>query len=91
VIAGLERLGYPVISPQGEGERSGIVCFLPHPERPDLNAQQIAEVLLEHNIFVAARGEAVRVSPHFYNVPAELDTLLNVLEELKRPPVESES
>lgn len=90
-IAGLERLGYPVISPQGEGERSGIVCFQPHPERQDLNAQQMAAALMEHNIFVAARGEAIRISPHFYNVPAEIDTLLNVLEELKQPPVESES
>jgi cysteine desulfurase / selenocysteine lyase len=90
-IAGLERLGYPVISPQGEGERSGIVCFQPHPERPDLNAQQMAEMLLEHNIFVAARGGAIRISPHFYNVSSELDTLLNILEELKQPPVKAES
>jgi cysteine desulfurase/selenocysteine lyase len=90
-IAGLERLGYPVISPQGEGERSGIICFQPHPERQDLNAQVIAETLLAHNIFVAARGGAVRVSPHFYNVPAEIDALLNLLEELKQPPVEPEA
>jgi len=30
-VAGLERLGYPVVSQQAEGERSGIVCFKLHP------------------------------------------------------------
>jgi cysteine desulfurase / selenocysteine lyase len=90
-IAGLERMGYPVISPQGEGERSGIICFQPHPERQDLNAQLIADTLLTHNIFVSAREGAVRVSPHFYNVHAEIDTLLNLLEDLKLPPVEPEA
>ncbi len=89
-IAGLERLGYPVISPQGEGERSGIVCFLPHPQLQDLTAQQMADELMTRNIFVAARGAALRISPHFYNVPGEIDTLLNALEELKQPPAQSE-
>jgi cysteine desulfurase/selenocysteine lyase len=89
-IAGLERLGYPVVSPQGEGERSGIVCFLPHPQRQDLTARQMADELMAHNIFVAARGEALRISPHFYNVPGEIDTLLNLLEELKQPLLQAE-
>src|SRR6185312_1846852 len=75
-IAGLERLGYPVISPQGQGERSGIVCFTPHPDRLDLTAQAITDLLAERNIFVAARGSAIRVSPHFYNTLEEIDTLL---------------
>ena len=82
---GLERLGYPVISPRGTGERSGIVCFTPHPERPDLDAQHITEQLAERNIHVAARGSIVRISPHFYNVIEEIDTLLNALEEIKQP------
>jgi cysteine desulfurase/selenocysteine lyase len=85
-IAGLERLGYPVISPQGEGERSGIVCFLPHPERADLNIQQIADELLARNVYVAVRGSVLRISPHFYNTPGDIDIFLNVLEDLKQKP-----
>ncbi len=82
-IAGLERLGYPVVSPQGEGERSGIVCFKPYPDHQDLTAQQLADELAARNIHIAARGEVVRISPHFYNTLEEIDALLNALEELK--------
>ncbi len=87
-IAGLERLGYPVITPQGAGERSGIVCFQPHPDRQEMTVQELAAQLAERNIHIAARGNIVRVSPHFYNTPADIDILLNALEDLKRPPVE---
>ncbi len=86
MIAGLERLGYPVITPRGEGERSGIVCFLPHPERPEYNAARLTAQLAERQIHVSARGSAVRLSPHFYNTLEEIDIVLNTLEDLKRPP-----
>ncbi len=84
-IAGLERLGYPVISPQGTGERSGIVCFQPHPVRQDVTSQQIVDELAMRNIHIAARGTVARISPHFYNTLEDIDTLLNALEELKQP------
>ena len=82
-IAGLERLGYPVVSPQGPGERSGIVCFTPHPQRQDRTPQQMVDDLAARNIAAAARGTVIRISPHFYNTIEEIDTLLNVLEEMK--------
>lgn len=88
-ITGLERLGYPVVSPQAEGERSGIVCFKIHPERQDSSPQQIVDELASRNIHVAARSDIVRISPHFYNTIEEIDTLLNALEELKKPPTTS--
>jgi selenocysteine lyase/cysteine desulfurase len=87
-IAGLERLGYPVISPQGQGERSGIVCFSPSPEREDLNAERIAAELESRNIAVSLRSNILRVSPHFYNELQDIDALLNALEDLKRRPQE---
>jgi selenocysteine lyase/cysteine desulfurase len=83
-IAGLERLGYPVVSPQGEGERSGIVCFNVHPGRQDISPQQLVDELASRNIRVAARGNVIRISPHFYNTLEEIDTLLNALEELMK-------
>ncbi len=81
-MIGLERLGFPVISPQGQGERSGIVCFMPHPEHLDLTAQEITHALEERQIYVAERNGIVRISPHFYNTLEEIDTLLNALETL---------
>ena len=83
-IAGLERLGYLVTSPQGEGERSGIVCFKVHPDRQHISPQQLADELASRNIYVAARGDVVRISPHFYNTVEEIDTLLNALEDTRK-------
>jgi selenocysteine lyase/cysteine desulfurase len=87
-IAGLERLGYPVVSPQGEGERSGIVCFKLHPEQKDINPQRLVDELASRNIHVAVRGEVVRISPHFYNTIEEIDVLLNALEDIIKPPAD---
>lgn len=81
-VAGLERLGYPVVSPQGQGERSGIVCFSPHPSRPDMIPQHIVDELANRHIYAAARGTVIRISPHFYNTIEEINTLLNALEEM---------
>jgi cysteine desulfurase / selenocysteine lyase len=83
-IAGLERLGYPVVSPQGAGERSGIVCFQPHPDRQNLTPQHIVDELAARQIYAAARATVVRISPHFYNTIEEIDTLLNTLEAIKQ-------
>ena len=79
-IAGLERLGYPVVSPQGSGERSGIVCFSPRPSRPEMTPQRIVDELEARHIYAAARGTVARISPHFYNTLEEIDALLNALE-----------
>lgn len=81
-IVGLERLGYPVVSPRGTGERSGIVCFKPHPERSALTVQQIVAELEARTIYTAARNDVVRISPHFYNTFDDIDALLNTLETL---------
>jgi selenocysteine lyase/cysteine desulfurase len=81
-ISGLERLGYSVVSPRGSGERSGIVCFSPHPSRPELTPQRIVDELEARHIYTAARGTVARISPHFYNTMEDIDALLNALEEL---------
>jgi cysteine desulfurase / selenocysteine lyase len=83
-IAGMEHLGYPVMSPQGDGERSGIVCFTLHPESQDSSPQQLVDELASRNIHVAARGDVVRISPHFYNTLEEIDLLLNALEDIRK-------
>jgi selenocysteine lyase/cysteine desulfurase len=83
-IAGLERLGYPVVSPQGDGKSSGIVCFKLHSERQNISPQQLVDELASRKIHVAARGDVVRISPHFYNTLEEIDVLLNALEDIRR-------
>jgi selenocysteine lyase/cysteine desulfurase len=73
------------VSPQDDGERSGIVCFKLHPARQDISPQQLVDELTSRNIHVAARSDVVRVSPHFYNTLEEIDVLLNVLEDIRKP------
>jgi cysteine desulfurase/selenocysteine lyase len=81
-IAGLERLGYLVVSPRGAGERSSIVCFKPKPEQVATTAQQLVDALAAQRVHIAARGDVARISPHFYNAIEDIDRLLNVLESL---------
>lgn len=82
VIAGLEQLGYLVVSPRGIGERSSIVCFKPRPEQAQMPVQQLVAMLADQDVYIAARGDVARVSPHFYNTIDDIDRLLNALEPL---------
>ena len=56
-------------------ERSGIICF----RHPSLDAATLAARLQEAGIIVSARGDVIRVSPHFYNSEADLERLLDAL------------
>ena len=72
LLALLAEHGHQIVSPAGPGERSGIVCFVPRGgEAP---AAVVARLEAAH-ISVAARSGVVRVSPHFYNTPAEIAAL----------------
>ncbi len=78
LIAGLEQLGYEVITPHAnDDERSGIVCFKPRSDQG--SNTELTERLLAQGIVVAARSGIVRVSPHFYNTEGEIDRLLDAL------------
>jgi cysteine desulfurase / selenocysteine lyase len=43
------------------------------------DAEAVRARLAQQRISVSARGEGIRVSPHFYNVPDEIDTCLAAL------------
>lgn len=78
LIAGLEAKGYRVITPKTDADRAGIVIF----ESDRYIPAEIYETLYGENIITAERGSGVRVSPHFYNTPSEIERLLEVLPEL---------
>ena len=78
---GLSRKGYRVFSPRGDGERSGIVVF----DRPDDATRhtpgpaQIVADLEKQGIIIVVREGRLRASPHFYNTPEQIDTLINAM------------
>jgi len=77
LIAGLNLRGFPVTSPLGPGERSGILTFGPAPGKED--AKALVARLRRARFITAERAGAVRVSPHFYNSEEEIDRFLETL------------
>ncbi len=55
--------------------RSGIVAVTPHNLRPEVLARRLAET----GIVAVARGELLRLSPHFYQGEAEMERVLEAL------------
>lgn len=69
--------GFEILSPRGPGEGSGIlICRMP-------DADTLWKRLLGDGIFVTARGEGLRIAPHFYNTFDEIEKLLRKLIEYR--------
>ena len=81
LCGGLAQRGYRVLSPRGEGERSGIVSFAP--PAPDVRttppAQAIVAALEARGIVIVVREGRLRASPHFYDGTEQIDRLLEAL------------
>jgi len=72
----LEGEGYEILTPHVcPEERSGIVSFVPG----DMNPAKLAEWLAKQQIVISARGDHVRVSPHFYNTVHEIELLVSAV------------
>ncbi|MDD5544425.1 MAG: aminotransferase class V-fold PLP-dependent enzyme [Acidobacteriia bacterium] len=74
---GLLRKRYALLSSRRPGEASGIVSF--RPPSGAASAFEIHRRLEEARISAAVRGGFIRLSPHFYNTPQEMDEILRVL------------
>ena len=73
---GAAAIGWRAVSPRDEGQRSGIVAL----SREGIDPAQLAARLDKRGIHVAARRGWLRVSPHFYNQPEQIDRLLDELK-----------
>src|SRR5918912_3082358 len=77
LVEKLHELDLDIISPlEEERSRSSIIVF----KMPD--ALEIVRKLEEKKIVVSARGEGIRVSPHFYNNEEDIDILIRALRAL---------
>ncbi len=77
VIESAERAGYGVISPRNPEDRSGIVTFRVAGADP----QALWKALLSRGVVCSPRSGGIRVSPHFYNTPEEIDRFFAILSE----------
>ncbi len=75
LVAGLEELGFSILSDRNPSHKSQIVTF----EAKD--GQALWEYLNQNGIRVSLREGNIRVSPHFYNSREDIDQLLGVLKK----------
>lgn len=72
--------GFEFLSPVEEKNRCGILTF----RHPNIQAAQLQEALVTNNVVVSLRIDRedrswLRVSPHFYNTPAEMERIAGIL------------
>ena len=67
---------YEVVSSRAHGEKSHIVCIR---HLDGLSAMALYHRLHTKNIITAPRGDRLRIAPHFYNTPAEIEKFIIAL------------
>ena len=67
---------YHIVSSREAGEKSQIVCIR---STGSLSAMALYARLKQQNIITAPRGDRLRIAPHLYNTPAEIDQLVEAL------------
>jgi selenocysteine lyase/cysteine desulfurase len=73
---GLKTKNYEVVSSRLPGEKSQIVCIR---HNAGISAMALYARLKDRNIVTAPRGDRLRIAPHAYNLPEEIDALIDAL------------
>jgi selenocysteine lyase/cysteine desulfurase len=74
LVSAAKERGYGLITPE-EPERRGPLVVL-----DCRDAGALVEALARENIVTSARGNGLRVSFHYYNLPEDVDAILRVLD-----------
>ena len=72
----LQSAPYQVVSSRLAGEKSQIVCIR---SASGMSAMALYVYLKKQNIITAPRGDRLRIAPHVYNTPEEIDALVAAL------------
>jgi selenocysteine lyase/cysteine desulfurase len=67
---------YQIVSSRRKDEKSQIVCIR---HRQGITAMSLFHQLKQQDIITAPRGDRLRIAPHFYNTPQEIDELIRCL------------
>ncbi|MDQ3752118.1 MAG: aminotransferase class V-fold PLP-dependent enzyme [Actinomycetota bacterium] len=80
IIRRADSLGLDVLSPRADERRGGLVRLrMPGGQA---GAQRILHALLERDVVLDARGDALRISPHFFNDDSDIDRCFTELQSL---------
>lgn len=79
VAEGVRRLGYETLTERTPATGAGIVSF----RKAGIEAAQIVRHLKSRGIIAAPRQGWVRVSPHFYIAPEDIDRMMEELRALR--------
>lgn len=77
----IESSAFEFLSPTQEQNRSGILTF----RHPNVSSEQLAHRLSENDVIASHRfdragGSWLRLSPHFYNTPGEMEQVAQLLK-----------
>lgn len=70
------RPGYELVSSRLVGEKSQIVCIR---NTEGISAMALYHHFKQRHIITAPRGDRLRIAPHLYNTPEEIDQLVEAL------------
>lgn len=73
---GLGGKDYEIVSSRAPGEKSAIVCIQ---STRGVTPGEMFDRLAAENIVVSARGDRLRIAPHFYNNRADIERLVGSL------------
>lgn len=76
LCASLANKPYQIVSPRDASSKSQIVCIR---SRNDLSSMRLYGLLRGKNIITAPRGDRLRIAPHVYNTPSDIDALVDAL------------
>jgi selenocysteine lyase/cysteine desulfurase len=74
ILSGLEKRNFKVISSMERRHRSAILSFVPE------DAGRLFRHLFKRKVLAAQRGNAVRLSPHFYNDESDVERLFEAVD-----------
>jgi selenocysteine lyase/cysteine desulfurase len=75
IADGLQARGWQVVSPRGAGQTSALVSAV----HPSLDLETVRRGLLAAHVVCAVREGLLRISPHVYNTPQDVERLLATL------------
>jgi selenocysteine lyase/cysteine desulfurase len=71
IIQAADRVGMELLSPRTDSQRGGLVRVRVPGGREA--AERVLHTLFDRNVVLDKRGDALRISPHFFNTEADID------------------